>query len=503
MFWLGKRRFFPQVVVMSIGFALVFSSCCAGAEANTRLAGNSRLDQVSVPLALLEVINKTLSGPQHEKAAIVYAGAASTCRAALAALQPQIRASIHSRAASPFGDKIDAGVMAGPSITWSIPTGQGHTDISLGAAVRTGYAQPVGAQASLSVQVPLLSGPDGRHKIATQGLSEAQDAYLADQRKLIIRAMQVYDQLIQAEQGLLLASRLLQLTEEQYSVALEREQRGTVSAAELYQLRSSLAASLDAEAEARRRVAESRDALRELTGQDTLGLNSDSTEQVLLHADLPEVAATPEAWVAIALSQRSDMHSAHRAVSLAKEALVRAQLQAKREISFTAGATWPHKVTETSTDLRTQIQAGVQATFFLSDGVRAEEVVSAQLSLEQANRALRELECAIDRAVHGVLYDIAESERSLRQAYEQLEQDTLLLTVVQERLERGLGLQHDVAAKELAVAQQTNRIRALEARLTRQCVTLWHTVGSDPLELSLSAPWVAEDHCPACRNTRM
>lgn len=478
-----KRRFFLHAIVVSIGLTLVFGGHGIGAEADSRLAEASSLDQVSVPLALFEAVHQALSGPQHDQIAMTYASAASTSQAALAALQPRVQASIHSTAAAPFGDEIDAGVMVGPSITWSIPTGQGHTDISLGAAARTGYAQPVGAQATLSVQIPLLSGPDTRREIALQSLREAQDTYLADQRKLVIRAMQVHEELTQAQQELHLATRLRQLTQEQYALALEREQRGAISTAELFQLRSSINASLDAEAAARRRVAESRDAYRELTGQEAPGLPPDSTQQVLLHADLDKTPATVEDWVAVALSQRSDVQNARKAVSLAQEGLLKAQSQAAREVSFTAGATWPRKVTETSTDFRTQVQAGVQATFFLGDGVRAERVVSAELALERAKRALRDLEYSIERAVHGALYDIAETERSLRQAREQLQQDALVLTVAQERLERGLGLPHEVAAKELALAQQANRVRSLEARRAIQCVSLWHTVGSDPVKL--------------------
>jgi outer membrane protein TolC len=482
----------------SCGLALLLSLCV-----EARIDGpfpGIELGEITIPGIQLEVINEALSGPMHEKAVMAYANAASRYRVALAALRPQLRASVQAGAASPFGDKIDAGVAAGPSITLSVPTGQGRTEISLGAGVRTGYAQPIGAQASFSVKMPLLSGPDNRRKTAEHELAVAQETYLADQRQLIVRAMQAYDDFVQAEQDFRLAAELLELAKQEYGLALEREERGSISAAELFRLRSSLNASLDAEAQARRRWTESREALRELTTRD-LPEFTDSTEPIRLRVDLPETPSTPEGWVALALSRRTDLKNARQAVSLAEEALMTARLQAKREVSFTAGAQWPHETEETSTDFRTRVHAGVEASFFLWDGARSEEVVAAELRLAAAKKALEDLERAIERSVHAALYDIAESERALRQAREQLEQDKLLLTVAQERFESGLGLQQDVIARRLAIVQQSNRIHALEARLARQCVLLWHAVGADIPEIQINIPWDSEDHCPGCENT--
>jgi len=498
MFCFINKRISRRLFFASCGLALLVSLC-----AEAHFDGpfpDVELGEVKVPGIQLEVINDTLSGPLHHKAAMAYADAASRYRVALAALRPQLRASVQAGAASPFGDDIDAGVAAGPSITLTLPTGQGRSEISLGAGVRTGYAQPIGAQASFSVRMPLASGPDNRRETAEHELTEAQDAYLASQRQLIIRAMQVYDDFMQAEQELRLTADLLRLAEEEYALALEREERGSISAAELFRLRSSLNASLDAEAQARRRWTENREALRELTNRDILEF-TDSTEPVRLSADLPEIPSTPEGWVAVALSRRSDLRNAQQAVSLAREALMAARLQAKREISFSAGAQWPHEIKETSTDFRTRLHAGVEASFFLWDGARAEQVVTAELRLETAEKALEDLERSIERSVYAALYDIAESERVLTQAREQLEQDRLLLTVAKERFESGLGLQHDVIARQLAVVQQSDRIRALEARLARQCVTLWHTVGVDALEIPPIIPWESEDHCPVCQDT--
>lgn len=444
------------------------------------------LDQLTVPLALAELIDQTLNGPQNELAAIDYARALSDYRASLAELQPKLSASLQGQATSPFSESLEYGIIAGPSVTYSLPTGQGRTDITLGAALRTGYEQTLGAASSLSVRVPLLAGPDNRRAIATQNLRVAQSNYLHRQRQLVIQAMEAYSGFAQAQESVTLATRLRALSEEQYAVALEQEHRGVIPPVELYRMRSGVNTAFDEETAARRRLAESKHALRSLVGEAP-GLSA-TDESVMLHVKLPMQATDLEDWIQIALTQRDDVALARDAEALAEAALAKVNLQSKRDIAFTANALWPRKVTETTSDLRTEVQAGIQATFFLSDVRRAEAITSAELALDRTRKALRDLEQAVERAVRGAFYDIAESQRALSRAREQLHQDELLLTVVVDRLDRGLALMHDVAAQELAVAQQKARIRTLEMRLAKQHMTLWHTVGLDPVELNLTHP---------------
>lgn len=468
---------------------LVTASVQASAKAGFSvpvLLGQPSLDQVSVSSALLDVVKQALHGPRHEIASIDYARAASDARAQLADLQPRLSMSLQAAALAPFTDNLDKGIAAGPNVTWSLPTGQGSTEITVGAAARTGHAQAVGAQAAVTTSVPVLSGPDNRRYAAEVKLLAAEAAYIQAQRQIVIDATYAFGELAQAEERMLLATQLRELAEAEYALARDRQERGVISFVELHKLRAGVADAIDDEAAARQDLVESRDRLRDLVGLaefypgNTTGLEA---QKQLLHVTLPTVPAEPEDWVQVALEQRVDIQAARARVSLAKAELVKAQTLATRVVAFTARATWPHEVTETTVDLRTDLRAGIEATFYLSDPGRTESVAALELSLAKAKRQLHDLEIQVERTVHRALYDIAEIARSLAQAREQLRQDELMLSVSRERLSQGLDLPHAVAAQELVVAQQASRVRNLEARRAALHIALWHAVGLDPVQL--------------------
>jgi outer membrane protein TolC len=449
-----------------------------------------KLNEIAVPQNLLTLIEQVLSGPKHAAAALDYQIAAANTQATLGDLQPQLALSVQSRAYAPFSDSAadtKVGLIAGPGLILTLPTGQGQTQITVGAAARTGYSSVFGAQANITTQIPLLAGPDTRQASAKQALSSAQAEYLRKQRQLVLDAVKAYYAVQAAEQELTLTEQLYQLASLAYTLGDEQFQRGTLSSTELYLLRQAMNSATDQHRTALFDLEKAKADLQSLVGGVTISIAdaSDLSER-LLQVDAP-ADLTADVWVALALERRDDLHLAQEAEALAKLKLDSIEAKAGKEINLVAGATWPNKVTETSVDFRTDVQIGVQATFHLADPARRQNVVAAQAGYEKARLHTQELQQQIAREIATALFRVQEIEQTLAQAQMHLEQLETNLAVVRERLAQGLAVAQDAAEQELNVAQQVGRIRQLAGERVIAYLTLWHAAGLDAVALQIPA----------------
>lgn len=461
-----------------------------------------------------KAINAALVGPQEQVAALDYQRSASSVRAALGDLKPQVALSVQAQANSPYSASNKIGAVAGPALALTLPTGQGVTTISLGAAARTpGYSQSLGAQASLSTRIPLLAGPDTRQTAAEHDLAAAQAAYQARQQQIVIDAINAYNGALQAEEALLLATQARQLAELDYQLGQEQFQRGTLSSTDLYRLRAALNSAQNSELSAKHALEDSRSAMANIWGADTpdISLSTISGDEqsapALFHVNGPaaptngqasaqnsgtdvDPASDPayiEAWTTLALQRRSDVQLARENVDLANAALQKAMAVADKEIAFVAGATFPKEITETYVDERINVTAGVQATFYLQNPRRTESVVAAEAALARAKADLANLEQQVKRSIPVAVHRIVEIEQSIAQARMQLRQDEMTLAVVKERVAQGLAITRDIAAQELVIAQQASYLRRLEGQRIVAYVSLWQTAGLNAVELHYPA----------------
>ncbi len=504
-FWPSFRRVWLFAGLAVASLAIVTAAWPAALAAAAAPAAVDPLpaefadNQIAAPAILMEVALQALEGPQHELLTIDYAAAVSASRTAKSALAPRFSTNWQLAGAAPFTDTKDAGVLAGPGLNFTWPVGQGQMNAQFGlagslATGNTGSSAPVTGlvpQTSLNWNVPLFAGPDLRRSQADQNMTAARASYNRQRNQLILAAARAYYAVLWAADDLQVARLTRALAQAEYDRAVDQSAQGTLSRVELSNLRAALVKATDAELATERTLAAQRDRLQTL-----LGVGADSPllqpppaaaapAERVWHASTNALPADIAGWISLAEEMREDIQVAESEVTLAEAAAAKARATVGRNISFTAAVTWPRELTEDEQDMRTEVRVGIGGTYYLHDTARRESITTADLALAKAEQLRQAKYLAVEQEIKQACYDVTAAGRALRQASEQLDQENMLLATAQHRLEQGLSIQLDVQAQELAVAQQTARLRRLQAELILARLALWHTAGLQVNELSI------------------
>ncbi len=470
----------------------------AFAPAQSNLPPTFTSGTLEVPAILLNVARQALDGPKHDLLIIDYASANSANRSALGVMKPTSRIGVQLAQTTPFANLADAGLVASPTwrLTW--PVGQGEANINLGLQGLLSYTQgkPLAnaafPQASVQLNLPLLAGGDLRHSQANLELLSARASYQMQRRNLISEAISSYLALQKAEDNLYLAELSCALAQAEYERASEAKQQGAITGGELNRLRNYWQSTVDTLAAAQRTRALTSDQLQALLGATQADSPLFKTEPwgtnaalTVLQASLTPLPADLAGWIQLALTKREDMEVTRAALVQAEAAAAKARATANKQLNFTASLGWPREISASKQDLRTELQVGLQGTFYLFSTASEESVTMADLAASKAKYQLQAKELAISQEVQLAFYDVEACWRALALAQEQQAQEELLLATMRQRLNEGLAIWLDVQSQELAAATQAARVRNLQADLLRYQILLWHAAGLQIVQLSI------------------
>ena len=506
------------------------SGADSGTDSGTAIPGSSALAptlaeatlaEIKVPAGFLHLLKQAMAGPRHELLTVEYAQDASTARAANGDLSSKLSTSFQLLGVSPLSSSSlstgvdNTGLVAGPTLTYTLPIGKGQLQLNLGLAARVKSSDGSTAfvpQAGLSANLPLFAGKDTRRSAAQFDLAQARYDYQVKKRQLIADTIAAGFQYRQAEIDLTLADLALHLAQAEYEKATLHHSQGLLSYTELSRLRSAWYAAQDDQLAAQRALSAALHRLQNLTGKEPSsllpatagyeamasngGAQATSAAQVpaaqvpaappdILHPSRQELPQDEKGWIDLAIAIRGDVQLAREAVKLAADELNRVKATAHRNISLVAGVSWPKELSETKTDLRTDVHLGISGTVYLFDIRRSETVTLAELQLSEAELRMRQTIAAVEQAVANAWWEREAAARALALAMANLDREELLLAATKERLLEGLAVPLDVLAQELAVAQQKARVHRLEANLAQLTLALWQAAGLDIAELNI------------------
>lgn len=486
-----------RVAIMLISLAGLFISQFAlAAPVEINLPPSFTSGHLQVPAIMLDVARQALAGPQHDLLLIDYASANAANRSALSALTPAMATGFQITQTTP-ANAADSTLIAGPAWRLSIPIGQGQANINLGLQGLLAYTQnkPLASavlpQANVKMNLPLLAGSDLRRDQADLELYTARASYQMQRRNLILKAISAYLALQQSDDELQLAGLSCALAQAEYDRAIETQLQGTLTSGELNRLRSYWQSTIDAQVAAQRTRTINSDQLQTLLGVAAdspllqTALSGSSAALIELQTSVTPLPAELADWIQLALEKREDIAVTRAALKQAEDSAAKTRATTGKELNFTASLGWPREISLSKQDFRTELQVGLQGTFYLHNAACQESVTMADLAVERAMHQVQAKEMAVTQEVKLAFYDVESCWRALIRAQEQQAQDEILLATMRQRLQAGLAIALDVQSQELVTAQQAARVRRLQADLLRGQIALWHTAGLQIMQLGM------------------